>query len=85
MNGYFEEEFLLVIPLKITTLCMTEFVFPFVHLIPQDVCPLTYYLNPVSKHFHLLNASKCLNYAVFFTPQYGDSFIEVGVSREFHS
>ena len=43
------------------------------------------YLNPVSKHFHLLNASKCLNYAVFFTPQYGDSFIEVGVSREFHS
>ena len=37
------------------------------------------YLNPVSKHFHLLNASKCLNYAVFFTPQYGDSFIEVGV------
>ena len=36
------------------------------------------YLNPVSKHFHLLNASKCLNYAVFFTPQYGDSFIEVG-------
>lgn len=35
------------------------------------------YMNPVSKHFHLHNASKCLNYAVFFTPQYGDSFIEV--------
>ena len=36
------------------------------------------YMNPTSSHFHLLNASKCLNYAVFFTPQYGDSFIEVG-------
>ena len=35
------------------------------------------YMNPTSSHFHLLNASKCLNYAVFFTPQYGDSFIEV--------
>lgn len=34
-------------------------------------------MNPVSKYFHLYNAEKCLNYAVFFTPQYGDSFIEV--------
>lgn len=34
------------------------------------------YLDPTSRHFNPLNASKCLNYAVFFTPQYGDSFIE---------
>lgn len=34
------------------------------------------YLNPTSRHFDPLNASKCLNFAVFFTPQYGDSFIE---------
>ena len=34
------------------------------------------YLNPTSRHFNPLNASKCLNFAVFFTPQYGDSFIE---------
>lgn len=38
------------------------------------------FMNPSSRHFHLLNASKCLNYAVFFTPQYGDSFIEVSAS-----
>lgn len=43
------------------------------------------YLNPVSKHFHLMNASKCLNYAVFFTPQYGDSFIEVVMFYLLHS
>ena len=42
------------------------------------------YLNPCSSLFSPANALKCLNYAVFFTPQYGDSFIEVGVSREFH-
>ena len=35
------------------------------------------FMNPSSSYFDLLNASKCLNYAVFFTPQYGDSFIEV--------
>ena len=31
------------------------------------------YLNPTSRY----NAKKCLNLAVYFTPQYGDSFIEV--------
>ena len=39
------------------------------------------FMNPASRFFHLLNASKCLNYAVFFTPQYGDSFIEVRQAR----
>lgn len=39
------------------------------------------FMNPASRFFHLLNASKCLNYAVFFTPQYGDSFIEVRPAR----
>ena len=34
------------------------------------------YMNPTSCHFNPRNAAKCLNYAVFFTPQYGDSFIE---------
>lgn len=34
------------------------------------------YLDPTSRHFNPLNACKCLNFAVFFTPQYGDSFIE---------
>ena len=37
------------------------------------------FLNPISKHFNPLNAQRCLNFAVYFTPQYGDSFIEVGV------
>ena len=36
------------------------------------------FLNPCSPRFHLHNAVKCLNYAVFFTPQYGDTVIEVG-------
>lgn len=35
------------------------------------------FMNPMSRHFHPLNAQRCLNFAVFFTPQYGDSFIEV--------
>ena len=35
------------------------------------------YLNPCSRLFSPMNALKCLNYAIFFTPQYGDSFIEV--------
>ena len=35
------------------------------------------FLNPISKHFNPLNAQRCLNFAVYFTPQYGDSFIEV--------
>ena len=38
------------------------------------------FLNPCSPLFSLHNARYCLNLAVFFTPQYGDSFIEVGVS-----
>ena len=35
------------------------------------------FLNPCSTLFSLRNAKKCLNLAVYFTPQYGDSFIEV--------
>ena len=35
------------------------------------------FLNPISKHFNPLNAQRCLHFAVYFTPQYGDSFIEV--------
>lgn len=35
------------------------------------------FLNPCSPLFSLQNARYCLNLAVFFTPQYGDSFIEV--------
>lgn len=35
------------------------------------------FLNPCSSLFSLSNAARCLNLAVFFTPQYGDSFIEV--------
>ena len=38
------------------------------------------FLSPCSPLFSLHNARYCLNLAVFFTPQYGDSFIEVGVS-----
>ena len=34
-------------------------------------------MDPFCSHFNLLNASKCLNFAVFLTPQYGDSLIEV--------
>ncbi len=37
------------------------------------------FLNPCSSLFSLKNAAKCLNLAVFFTPQYGDSFIEVSI------
>ena len=39
------------------------------------------FLNPSSRYFSLQNAARCLNYAVFFTPQYGDTFFEVGTSR----
>ena len=35
------------------------------------------FMNPMSRHFHPVNAQRCLNFAVYFTPQYGDSFIEV--------
>ena len=35
------------------------------------------FMNPLSVHFNPNNAQRCLNLAVFFTPQYGDSFIEV--------
>ena len=38
------------------------------------------YLNPRSIHFHPHNAMRCLNLAIYFTPQYGDSFLEVGLS-----
>ena len=39
------------------------------------------FLNPSSRYFSLSNAAKCLNYAVFFTPQYGDTFFEVAARR----
>ena len=39
------------------------------------------FLDPSSGHFSPRNAALCLNYAVFFTPQYGDSYIEVSVRR----
>lgn len=39
------------------------------------------FLNPCSGRFDVQNAVKCLNFAVFFTPQYGDSFLEVGAAR----
>lgn len=35
------------------------------------------FLNPCSSLFSIHNAQYCLNLAVYFTPQYGDSFIEV--------
>lgn len=35
------------------------------------------FLNPCSSLFSVHNAQYCLNLAVYFTPQYGDSFIEV--------
>lgn len=34
-------------------------------------------LNPFSKHFDLIKAEEYLAYAIQFTPQYGDSFIEM--------
>lgn len=34
-------------------------------------------MNPISRHFNPRNAQLCLTFAVSFTPQYGDSFIEV--------
>ncbi|KNC54200.1 uncharacterized protein AMSG_09989 [Thecamonas trahens ATCC 50062] len=34
------------------------------------------YLNPVSPLFDLVAARKCLQYAMLFTPQYGDSLVE---------
>eukprot|EP00466_Bigelowiella_natans_P008385 jgi/Bigna1/78734/fgenesh1_pg.56_\ len=34
------------------------------------------YLNPLSKNFSLTSAKRCLEFAVRFTPQYGDSFVE---------
>ena len=40
------------------------------------------FLNPISKHFNPLNAQRCLHFAVYFTPQYGDSFIEVVSATE---
>ena len=43
------------------------------------------FLNPTSRLFHLENAAKCLNFALFFTPQYGDSIIEVSLEEELHN
>ena len=37
------------------------------------------FLDPTSPHFSLQNARIALNYAVIFTPRYGDTFIEVSV------
>ena len=34
-------------------------------------------MNPCSSLFNVLNAQRCLCNAITFTPQYGDSFIEV--------
>ena len=35
------------------------------------------YLSPLSPFFSLSMAQKCLNYAMHFTPQYGDVYIKV--------
>lgn len=35
------------------------------------------FLNPLSKHFNLDIAQRFLDWAVQFTPQYGDSFLEL--------
>jgi len=35
------------------------------------------YMNPLSSHFNLRRAQKCLRFAVHLTPQYGDSFLEL--------
>ena len=37
------------------------------------------FLDPTSPHFNPQNARIALNYSVFLTPQYGDSFIEVAM------
>lgn len=37
------------------------------------------FMDPTSPHFSLRNARIALNYAVIFTPRYGDTFIEVRV------
>lgn len=34
------------------------------------------HLNPLSRTFDLNIAERCLDFAVEFTPQYGDSFVE---------
>ena len=43
------------------------------------------FMNPMSRHFNPRNAQRCLNFAVYFTPQYGDSFIEVASAMEVNS
>lgn len=35
------------------------------------------FMNPLSPHFHIGRARKCLEFAVHLTPQYGDSFLEL--------
>ena len=36
------------------------------------------FLDPSCSYIHLRNAGVALSYSIFFTPQYGDSYIEVG-------
>jgi hypothetical protein len=33
-------------------------------------------MNPLGNLYDLTSAKKYLNFAIYFTPQYGDSFIE---------
>lgn len=33
-------------------------------------------MNPQGNLYDLTNAKKFINFAIYFTPQYGDSFIE---------
>ena len=35
------------------------------------------FMDPQSRYFNLKNAATALNYSSFFTPQYGDTYIEV--------
>lgn len=39
------------------------------------------FLNPCGALFSPRNAAQCLRLAMFFTPQYSDSYVEVGASR----
>ena len=41
----------------------------------------TTFLNPCGRLFSPRNAAQCLRLAMFFTPQYSDSYVEVGQSR----
>ena len=39
------------------------------------------FLDPCGRLFSPRNAAQCLRLAMFFTPQYSDSYVEVGVHR----